>query len=133
MRPDPGTPPPPRRSPGRNLRREGTRGEEIAARFLVQQGYRIVERNFRFKRKGEIDIVARDGEYLVFCEVKMRTTDSYGLPEYAVTPWKQETIRRIAAAYLALRGISGQSCRFDVVTVRLDGNVPVMTLLRNAF
>jgi putative endonuclease len=117
----------------RNLRREGARGEEIAARFLIEQGYRIVERNFRFRRKGEIDIVAREGECLVFCEVKMRTNDEYGLPEYAVTPRKQETIRRVAAAYLAMRGISGQSCRFDVVTIRFEGMTPAMTLLRNAF
>jgi putative endonuclease len=129
MKPLPGTRPPLRR----NLRREGARGEEIAARFLVEQGFRIVERNFRFRRKGEIDIVAREGEYLVFCEVKMRTNDEYGLPEYAVTPMKQETIRRIAAAYLAIREIRGQPCRFDVVTIRLEGNTPAMTLLRNAF
>jgi putative endonuclease len=117
----------------RNLRREGARGEEIAARFLAGHGYRILERNFRFKRKGEIDIVAREGEYLVFCEVKMRTNDSYGLPEYAVTPLKQETIRRTAAAYLALKGIQGQPCRFDVVTIRFRGMAPEITLLRNAF
>jgi putative endonuclease len=137
MNPQPLTPPPDGRIPGRtlrrNLRREGARGEEIAARFLVGEGYRIVERNFRFRRKGEIDIVAREGEYLVFCEVKMRTNDEYGLPEYAVTPSKQETIRRVAAAYLAVRGISGQSCRFDVVTIRFEGITPVLTLLRNAF
>ena len=117
----------------RNLRREGAQGEEIAARFLVEQGFRIIERNFRFRRKGEIDIVAREGEYLVFCEVKMRTNDEYGIPEYAVTPRKQETIRRIAAAYLALREISGQPCRFDVVTIRFEGKRPAMSLLRNAF
>lgn len=137
MTPQPLTPLPHSRIPGRsrrrNFRREGARGEEIAARFLVEQGYRIVERNFRFRRKGEIDIVAREGEYLVFCEVKMRTNDEYGLPEYAVTPLKQETIRRVAAAYLAMRGISGQPCRFDVVTIRFEGARPVMTLLRNAF
>ena len=137
MTPQPLTPPPDGRIPGRNsrrnLRREGARGEEIAARFLVGEGYRIVERNFRFRRKGEIDIVAREGEYLVFCEVKMRTNDEYGLPEYAVTSSKQETIRRVAAAYLAVRGISGQSCRFDVVTIRFEGITPVLTLLRNAF
>ena len=137
MTPQPPDPPPRNSKPGltlrRNLRREGARGEEIAARFLIEQGYRIVERNFRFRRKGEIDIVAREGEYLVFCEVKMRTNDEYGLPEYAVTPRKQETIRRVAAAYLAMRGISGQSCRFDVVTIRFEGMTPAMTLLRNAF
>jgi putative endonuclease len=129
MRPLPRTRP----SVRRNLRREGAQGEEIAVRFLVEQGYRIIERNFRFRRKGEIDIVARDGEYLVFCEVKMRTSDAFGLPEYAVTPMKQETIRRVAAAYLAVKDISGQPCRFDVVTIRCGGKTPAITLLRNAF
>ncbi len=145
MKTPPGTPPPVqpdfepdvrpefRGKPRRNLRREGARGEEIAARFLVEQGYRIVERNFHFRRKGEIDIIAREGEYLVFCEVKMRTNDEYGLPEYAVTPMKQETIRRVASAYLAVKGVSGQPCRFDVVAIRFEGNTPAITLLRNAF
>ena len=133
MTPHQEIPQPPDRLLRRNLRREGARGEELAARFLVEQGYRIVERNFRFRRMGEIDIVAREGEYLVFCEVKMRTSDEYGLPEDAVTSAKQETIRRIASAYLAVRDISGQACRFDVVAIRCEGNTPVMTLLRNAF
>ena len=133
MNSQPAMPPRDNHTLRRNLRSEGARGEEIAARFLVEQGYRIVERNFRFKRKGEIDIVAREGEYLVFCEVKMRTNDEYGLPEYAVTPAKQETIRRVAAAYLVMRDINGQPCRFDVVTIRFEGARPVMTLLRNAF
>jgi len=117
----------------RNFRREGAQGEEMAARFLSGEGYRVIERNFRFKREGEIDIVARDGENLVFCEVKMRTNDEFGLPEYAVTASKQRTIRRIANAYLAIHGISGQPCRFDVVTIRFNGNTPVVTLLKNAF
>ena len=125
---------PPARPPlRRNLRREGAQGEEIAARFLQGQGYRIIGRNFRFRRKGEIDIVAIEGEYLVFCEVKMRTNDKYGLPEYAVTPLKQETIRRVAAAYLATHGIRDRPCRFDVVTIRMDGDSPAITLLKNAF
>ncbi len=117
----------------RNFRREGGAGEEIAARFLEGQGYRIIERNFRFRRMGEIDIVAREGEYLVFCEVKMRTNDAYGPPEYAVTPAKQETIRRTASAYLAVRGIRGQCCRFDVVTIRQSGGARAITLLKDAF
>ncbi len=122
-----------RRIPRRNLRREGTRGEEIASRFLAARGYRIVERNFRHRRTGEIDIVARDGEDLVFCEVKMRTNAAFGPPEYAVTSSKQQTIRRVASAYLAIHGITGQACRFDVVTIIDGGGSPAITLLRNAF
>jgi len=122
-----------RRIPRRNLRGEGARGEEIAAGFLAARGYRIVERNFRHRRTGEIDIVARDGEDLVFCEVKMRTNDAFGPPEYAVTWSKQETIRRVASAYLAIHGITGRSCRFDVVTIVEGGGPPAITLFKNAF
>ena len=117
----------------RNFRREGARGEEIAAGYLVENGYRIIAKNFRFRRAGEIDIVAREGDDLVFCEVKMRGSDAYGPPEYAVTPMKQRTIRKIAAAYLALNGIEGQPCRFDVVMIRSGAGPPAITLLRNAF
>jgi putative endonuclease len=117
----------------RNLRREGAHGEEIASRFLVEHGYRIIERNFRFRRSGEIDIIARDGDELVFCEVKMRWSDAFGLPEEAVTPSKQRRIRKIAAAYLAVKGIEDRPCRFDVVSIRSGAGPPAITLLRNAF
>jgi putative endonuclease len=128
------SPSPPARPPQRrNLRRDGAAAEDLAARYLAGEGYRIIERNFRFRRMGEIDIIARDGMDIVFCEVKMRTSGAYGLPEYAVTPAKQATIRRVASAYLALKGIDGQACRFDVVTIRGGGLRPVVTLFKNAF
>lgn len=127
------TAPEEKRVPRRNLRREGTRGEEIAARVLAERGYRIVERNFRYRRSGEIDIIARDGEDLVFCEVKMRTNAAFGPPEYAVTHSKQETIRRVASAFLAIHGIAGQACRFDVVTIVDGAGAPAVTILKNAF
>lgn len=117
----------------RNLRREGARGEELAACFLQRLGYVIVERNFRFGRKGEIDIIARDGEDLVFCEVKSRTNDEFGPPECALTALKQHTIRSVARAYLCMRGIREQSCRFDVVTIRSSGAGPELDLFKNAF
>jgi Holliday junction resolvase-like predicted endonuclease len=65
--------------------------------------------------------------------VKSRTDDSFGPPEYAVTPLKQRTIRRIAEAYLFVRGIKDQACRFDVVTIRFREGVPVLDLIKNAF
>jgi putative endonuclease len=120
-------------APRRNLRREGALGEEIAAGFLARHGYRIIERNFRFRRSGEIDIVARDGEDLVFCEVKMRSSDAFGLPEEAVTPSKQRRIRKIAAAYLAVNRIAGRACRFDVVSIRSGAGPPEISLFRDAF
>ena len=117
----------------RNLRSEGSRAEDMAVGFLEREGYRIVERNFHFGRSGEIDIIAREGGYLVFCEVKMRKNDEFGPPEYAVTPQKQRTIRRVAHGYLYVAGIKDQACRFDVVIIRIEREGPVCALLRNAF
>ena len=118
---------------GRNLRVEGAAGEALAVRLLREHGYTIVELNYRYKRKGEIDIIARDGEDLVFCEVKSRSDDEFGPPEYAVTPLKQSRIRRIAEAYLFTHGITNQACRFDVVTVRFREAGPEFELFKNAF
>jgi putative endonuclease len=105
----------------------------MAVRHLRELGYTVLERNFHFSKKGEIDIIARDGEYLVFCEVKMRTNDEYGPPEYAITPLKQHRIRRAAHAYLAMRGVTDTACRFDVVTIRFERGEPVVNLIPNAF
>ena len=117
----------------RNLRREGAGAEELAAEYLCDRGYAVIERNFHYGRKGEIDIIAREGGDLVFCEVKSRTNDAFGPPECAVTARKQRTIRRVAHAYLYLRGLRNESCRFDVVTIRRGGGDPVLDLFKNAF
>jgi len=105
----------------------------IARRYLEHCGYQVLEQNYRFGKKGEIDIIARDGEYLVFCEVKSRESDEFGPPEYALTKHKQSQVRRIAHAYLYLRKIKDQACRFDVVAIRFEGKRPVLRLLKNAF
>jgi len=121
------------RAARRNLRQAGASGEEEAARYLEAHGFRIVERNFRFRRMGEIDIIAEEGDELVFCEVKTRWGDGFGTPEEAVTPLKQRTIRKIAAAYMALRGVAGRPCRCDVVSIRRGGAASTVELFRNAF
>ncbi len=110
----------------------GRLGEELARQFLEKKGYEIVETNYRYGR-GEIDIIARDGEFLVFCEVKARRTDTYGPPEYAITPRKQSQLRRIATAYIAERDIRDQACRFDVIAIRLSLQPPGIEHLVNAF
>ena len=117
----------------RNLRQAGAAGEEEAARYLEAQGYRILERNFRFRTMGEIDIIAEEGDELVFCEVKTRWGEGFGAPEEAVTAAKQRTIRKIAAAYLALHGIGDRPCRCDVVSILRGGAQSEVTLFRNAF
>ena len=88
-----------------------------AACFLKTQGYQILERNYRCK-KGEIDLIAREGQYLVFVEVKYRSTNESGLPEEAVDLRKQRQISRVAAWYLTEKGLDIYTpCRFDVVAI----------------
>ncbi|MCX8057597.1 MAG: YraN family protein [Ignavibacteria bacterium] len=91
-------------------------GEEVAAKFLTEKGYSIVKRNFVFG-KGEIDIIAKDGDCLVFVEVKTRKNYDYGEPEYAITKSKQRQLKKIAEAYFYVNGIQEQLCRFDVITI----------------
>jgi putative endonuclease len=94
----------------------GEEGERAAARFLRRKGFRIVERRAR-NRYGEIDLVALDGETIVFVEVKTRGAADRGAPFDAVTPDKQRTLTRAAMAYLKRQGWLERRCRFDVVSV----------------
>ncbi len=111
-----------------NKRWIGSEYEKKAGEYLISQGYEIVEYNFRC-RIGEIDLIARDGEYLVFCEVKYRAGAAKGHPAEAVGIRKQRVISKCAAYYLTTRHLPGISCRFDVVSV--EGNE--ITLIKNAF
>jgi len=107
--------------PARSKTREvGRTGENIACEHLRKKGYLIVERSFRLFR-GEIDVVARDGDTLVFVEVKTRSDESHGRPEESVTPAKQRQIRRIAQGYLVRNGCGDVACRFDVVAILFRG------------
>jgi putative endonuclease len=107
-------------------KRLGRRGEDEAARCLERKGFRLVERGFRALR-GEIDLIAWDGETLVFIEVKTRTGPDCGPPEEAVTASKQRQIRRIAEAFLSDSGLGVPFCRFDVVAIDAedDGSLTV--------
>lgn len=98
----------------------GARGERLAADWYLAHGYEVVARNWRC-REGEIDlVVARDGA-LVFCEVKTRSSDRFGVPAEAVTPAKQRRLRALAARFLADHAGAGRSgrrgIRFDVAAV----------------
>ena len=111
----------------------GDRGEELACRMLAEKGMEIVERNYRYG-KGEIDIVAKDKDELVFVEVKTRKNLEYGDPEYALTKNKQAQVRKICAAYLYDRSIEDTNCRIDVVAILFRGKEePVMRHIENAF
>lgn len=118
-----------------NRRRRGSLGEELAASFLIQHGVQILARNFHSGRSGEIDIVARDGNALVFIEVKMRRNAASGAPEESVTYSKQRTICRTADYYRCRHRIpEGTPIRFDAVAIRMQGDRTAhIRWIRNAF
>lgn len=80
-----------------------------------------------------MDIIAREGEVLVFCEVKMRKSDRFGMPEEAVTFRKQQQLRRAAEGYLVEHRIRNRPCRFDVIAIQQTGTVREIRHIRNAF
>ena len=98
-------------------RQDGHIGEEEACRFLFNLGYRIVKRNFVYGRVGELDIVAYDGETLVFVEVKARSNYEFGTPEESITPRKQAQLKRVAGMYYSVNKLVDVTCRFDVIAV----------------
>ena len=111
----------------------GKAGEDYACRELERRGYEILARRYR-TRLGEIDIVARDDDTLVFIEVKARRTTRFGQPSEAVHWRKQETLRRLGTEYVLRYGIGNARCRFDVVTVLFgDGLRPRIEVFRGAF
>lgn len=113
---------------GENKRAVGTLYEKQACEYLKNKGYKILICNYRCKC-GEIDIIAEDGAYLVFCEVKYRKTGKKGNPLEAVTLSKQRTISKCAMMYMLSHGLTEVPCRFDVVGILGDE----ITLLKNAF
>jgi putative endonuclease len=94
----------------------GVYGERVAARFLVEAGLVVLERNWRCSL-GEIDIVARDGECLVVCEVKTRSSAGFGHPLEAVSPDKAARLRKLAFAWIEARGVRPPEVRIDLVAV----------------
>lgn len=97
-------------------KRLGERGEDAAVAYLQRCGLTIVDRNWRCPT-GEVDIVALDGDVLVFCEVKTRKGVGKGTPEESVTPAKQKRYKRLASAYVQYAGVDPIEIRFDVVTL----------------
>jgi putative endonuclease len=111
----------------------GRAGEEIACAYLRRKKYAIVARSFRLFR-GEIDIIAKDGETLVFVEVKARADESHGRPEESVTPGKQRQIRKIALGYVAVNPPGDVDCRFDVISILFrEGNDYRLEHFKDAF
>ena len=96
-------------------------GEDLAASFLQKKGYKIIERNFR-KGYGEIDIIAVKNGILIFVEVKTRTSNNFGSPFEAITPWKLKSLVKTAQFYKNLHPALPQSLRIDAVSVKLSND-----------
>jgi putative endonuclease len=114
----------------------GRIGEEIAQNYLIVNGYIIIDKNFSCKI-GEIDIIAKEGEYIVFVEVKTRRSKKYGIPCEAVDYWKKNKIIKVANYYINNKKLyeSNVQYRFDVIEIYLDNkeNIEKINLIKNAF
>ena len=110
----------------------GKKGESIAVKHLKKNGYKILEQNYRTKL-GEIDIVAKEKDTIVFVEVKARRSDRFGSPKWAVTLKKQRKISMVALHYLKSKNQTREKARFDVVAIRLTSEGPGIEIVKNAF
>lgn len=108
----------------------GNSGEDLACKFLKKNGYQIVERNYRI-RGGEIDIIAKDKETLVFVEVKTRFGHEYGYAREAVAGWKMHFLERAALFYLSKHNMVEKSYRLDLVAIDFDGNKSTFEIIKN--
>jgi putative endonuclease len=102
-----------------NTKALGIKGEDMASVVLMEKGYDIIARNY-VTRFGEIDIIAKKGETLIFCEVKTRLSDSQGKGREAVDQRKQEKIRRCAEIFLMSTWIPYEYCEFHVIEISID-------------
>lgn len=121
-----------------NKKTIGTKGEQIAAQFLKERNYSILAMNFRYKRLGEIDIIARENNYICFIEVKTRSNLDYGYPAESIDYRKRENIRKLASIYISKNKFGNENFRFDVVEVYIKKERDILTvenvnLIKNAF
>lgn len=116
----------------REARARGAAAEALAADWLAARGYRVLARNHR-ARRGEVDLVCRHEEALVFVEVRSRSREDYGTPAESVTVAKARRVVAAAADYAVRHGGLDQPMRFDVVAVRWEQDGPRLELWRNAF
>ena len=111
----------------------GADGETAACRLLCQNGYRVLERNYR-NRYGEIDVLAHEGGELVFMEVRSRSSDEFGSGAESVGPAKQRQLVRLARLYLQEKRAEETACRFDVVEMEpLDNGQWRGNIIKDAF
>lgn len=116
----------------KSTREKGDEAEESAVELLINKGYAIIKRNFHYGKVGEIDIVAKDGNILVFVEVKSRNTNEYGSPLESVTPKKQKILRRVADGYYYINKLNDVESRFDIIAIDYSVKPPAIEHLVNA-
>jgi putative endonuclease len=110
----------------------GKYGEDLACEELRRRGYAILARRYR-RRGGELDIVARDGQTVVFVEVKTRESCEYGAGGESITRLKRSRMAAVALDYLSRNRLTECPCRFDVVSIDVNGEQPRVELYQNAF
>ncbi len=117
----------------KNKRKIGEKGEDIAAAYLESKGWLIIDRNYFFE-KAEVDIVATDGTFIVFVEVKLRSNTYFGRPEEFVTPEKEKNIKKAAEAWVYERKMETAAVRFDIISiVQKENEAPDITHFEDAF
>ena len=112
--------------------KNGKAGEDIAERYLIQRGYKIIERNYR-SSQGEVDIIAREKDTFAFIEVKTRRSTAFGPPQMAVNQKKQEQLSKAALYFLKEKRLEEAKARFDVVAILLGAKGEEIELIRDAF
>jgi len=115
---------------GFNARKVGYLAEEKAAKYLKRLGYSIISKNFTI-RGGEVDIIAKDKEVLVFVEVKMRTSSEYGLATEAITSWKLKSLQKTALFFIQKTKWGDRPYRFDLLAIDTVGREQKFELLKN--
>lgn len=108
----------------------GVLGEQLAGDYLIKKGYSIIERNYRI-RGGEIDIIAKDGNDIVFIEVKLRSSNRYGYPEEAVSFSKCRKIMKAIRAYLQNSHYSDANIRFDIIAIENNDTNSIIRHIEN--
>lgn len=116
---------------GRSL---GSLGEELAARYLAERGYTILERNYRCPY-GELDLIAVKADWLVFVEVRARRSLALGMPEESLTPIKEQRLKQTALHYISMHPRLPRNWRFDVIALEIgpDGEIARLEHIENAF
>jgi len=113
-------------------KRVGNKGESIAEDYLKQKGYKIIHRNYRC-RFGEIDIIAKDDDTIVFTEVRTKQNDNFGSPQDSITSTKIDKIAKTALSFIQEKKLTGYSYRFDFIAVKFSQGRPNIEHIENAF